>query len=465
MKKWTIILLTFLFSLFYSEVSLYAKNQLSYTMTEKIHLPEWAVNGVIYEVNIRQYTPEGTLKAFEAHLFRLRELGVNILWLMPVFPIGELDRKGSLGSYYSIRDYYSINPQFGSMQDFDRLIAKAHALGFKVILDWVANHTAHDHTWVQSHPNFYLKDSTGAPAIPVDNQGHTTDWTDVIDLDYSNVEMRDSMRAAMMFWVDKHKIDGFRCDIAGFVPLDFWQSVHQDLEQRGEYLLLGESEQSNYFNDAFQIQYGWSYFHLWEDIAKGKRTADSIDSLVMADEKNSPQNGLKMLFIDNHDENSWNHTMAERFGQGFKTFAVLAFTLPGIPLVYSGQESDLNKSLRFFEKDTIPFGAFSSSSFYQKLIDLRQKNQALWSGEEGGKYTLLCQSLPHQVFAFRRMIKNQSIVIITNLSDQEVTFSWCDKQFDSGVYEDAFSGNNVELSDYLNITLKPWEYRIYLKIN
>ena len=462
MNKYTLIPLICVIFQLKSFVPLSGNNLDKINMADTVRFPDWVKNGVIYEVNIRQFTPEGTLKAFEAHLFRLKNLGVDILWLMPVFPIGKVDRKGSMGSYYSVSDYHSINPDMGNMQDFDRLIAKAHALGFKVILDWVANHTAHDHNWVTDHPDFYLRDSTGAPQIPVDNSGHPTDWTDVVDLDYNNQVMRDSMREAMMYWIDKHHIDGFRCDIAGFVPLDFWQSVRKELDKRGNYLFLGECEESNYYN-AFQVQYGWTYFHLWEDIAKGKRPASGIDTLVQTDLSKNPANALKMLFIDNHDENSWNHTMQERFGPGYKTFAVLAFTLPGIPLMYSGQESDLAKSLRFFEKDTINFGAFASTGFYHKLIELRHDNEALWSGTSGGDYTELCQSQPTQVFAFRRKTANQEIMVIANLSQQETNVQWCPGQVNNAQYKDLMSGASVELGESYQLTLKPWEYHIFIK--
>ncbi|HQW11831.1 MAG TPA: alpha-amylase family glycosyl hydrolase [Saprospiraceae bacterium] len=427
-------------------------------------LPFWARNAVIYEVNLRQYTPEGTIKAFATHLPRLKEMGIDIIWLMPIFPIGFEKRKGTMGSYYAASDYKAINPEFGTMEDFDSLVSQIHNLGMKVILDWTANHTAYDHIWVASHPDYYYLNDDGKPRIPLDDHGNQTDWTDVADLNYNNPELRSAMSDAMMFWIDYHRIDGFRCDMAFYVPLDFWQNVKKELDKKGDYFMLAESERPDFFDNSFQVQYGWTYHHLMKDIAQGRKQASALNDLVMSDAQNYPPGAIKMQFIDNHDENSWNKTMLERFGPGFKVFALLNFTMPGIPLMYSGQEADLNKSLRFFEKDTIDFGQLKSATFYRKLIQLHHDHSALWSGVYGGNYHYLTNNQNEKVYSFSREDNQERIVIIANLSAQAVTMKFTDPDLLRPIkFLDFNSNKKVVVSNSTSINLAPWESKILIE--
>ena len=298
----------------------------------KVNSPEWSKNAVIYEVNVRQYTPEGTFNAFAAHLPRLKELGVDILWFMPITPIGELNRKGSLGSYYSVKDYRDVNPEFGTMEDFKNLVAQAHEQGMYVILDWVANHTAWDNYLVEQHPEWYAKNDNGEMISPFD-------WSDVVQLDYNQPGLRDYMADALKFWVTEANVDGFRCDVAEMVPTDFWNRARAELDQIKPVFMLAEAEVPEHHEYAFDMSYGWEFHHIMNNIAKGTMNADNIQEYLTKEAGRFPANAYRMQFITNHDENSWNGTVFERLGDAVETMAVLSYTIPGMPLIYSGQES------------------------------------------------------------------------------------------------------------------------------
>jgi len=379
----------------------------------------WTKNAVIYEVNIRQFSDQGTFKALQADLPRLKEMGVDILWLMPIFPIGEKNRKGSLGSYYSVQDYTKVNPEFGTMKDMEALVAKAHEMGMYVILDWVANHSAWDHPWVAEHPDFYEKDSTGAMISPFD-------WTDVVSFDYSNPQMRKAMENDMLFWVKNVDVDGFRCDVAGEVPTDFWEDVSAKLNQVKPVFMLAEAEKPELVNKAFDMDYGWHQHHLMNEIAKGHVDANELNAYFQSKDSIYPERAYKMYFITNHDENSWNGTVQERLGDAADAMAVLTFTVGDMPLIYNGQEAGLNKRLLFFEKDSIPWGNYSKAAFYKKLADLKHGQQALWSGTYGDRYVRIATSADAQVFAYDR----GNVRVILNLSDKPVDFTLDNVNFD-----------------------------------
>jgi len=337
--------------------------------------PEWSYNASIYEVNLRQYSPGGTLVEFESHLERLRDMGIGILWFMPVHPIGEKNRKGSLGSYYSVRDYYAVNPEFGTLDEFKVLVAKTHDMGMYVIIDWVGNHSAWDNPLAVEHPDWYIRDQHGIFRPPV------PDWSDVIAFDYRNPELRRYMIDAMKFWVRDVGVDGFRCDVAGMVPLDFWETARLELEEVKPVFILAEWESPAAHNRAFDMTYSWDLYRAMNDIAQNKATASAVDSYLQREAGSYPRHAFRMLFTSNHDENSWNGTVFERLGGGVGTFAVLSATLPGMPLVYSGQEAALSKRLEFFEKDQIPWGDYRFQWLYSALLNLKRRNRALWNGE------------------------------------------------------------------------------------
>ena len=414
----------------------------------------WSRNATIYEVNIRQFTPEGTFKAFEAHLPRLQKMGVNILWLMPVHPVGIKHRKGTLGSYYAVKDYYGINPEFGTRDDFKELVRKSHELGMKVIIDWVANHTAWDNPLIIHHPDWYTKDSLGNIVAPV------ADWTDVADLDFSKSEVRQYMEEAMAFWVRETGIDGFRCDVAGMVPIEFWNSAVPRLRKIRPLFMLAEDENPAMRDTAFDATYAWGMHHLMNDIAKGKKSADKIDSVYRADTAAYPRDAFRMLFTSNHDENSWNGTEFERLGAGARTFAVFTFTFPGIPMVYAGQEAAMDKRLRFFDKDTIPWGGYPLESFYQTLMRLKTSNDLIASGAGGGQMTSIHTGKEKETYAFVRSKGERKLLVLLNFSDtdQEIRLQG---NAPEGRYKEIFTGETREWKEGTGMVLKPWQYLVY----
>ena len=316
---------------------LYSCNEEKATANNTENMQEelpWHKDASIYEVNIRQFSPEGSFVAIIPHLERIKNMGTDILWLMPVYPIGIKDKKGGLGSYYAITDYKEINPEFGTKEDFKRLVEAAHDLGMKVILDWVANHTAWDHIWVERHPDWYTADEEGnSPIVPRDNDGKPTDWTDVAELNFENQDMRDEMIACMMFWVREFDIDGYRCDVAGFVPTDFWERTRDSLDSVKKVFMLAEWEDEDLHKKAFDATYGWNFHHLLNDIAQDKKPIFSVIEHMNEELQKFPPSAYRMNFITNHDENSWNGTVEERMGTSADNMAVLAYTLYGIPLV------------------------------------------------------------------------------------------------------------------------------------
>lgn len=417
--------------------------------------PAWSHHAVIYEVNVRQFTPEGTFSAFAQHLPRLRQMGVDILWFMPIQPIGLEKRKGGLGSYYSIRDYTATNPEFGSLADFRRIVDTAHALGFRVILDWVANHTAHDHHWVSEHPDWYVYDEQGAIVSPFD-------WTDVAKLNYNAPAMRRAMIEAMCFWVREINLDGFRCDVAGEVPADFWEEARRALEAiKPVWMLAEDASQMRLLQKAFNANYGWPFHHLMNEIAQGKKPASALFNLQRETDAAYPYGSYPMHFITNHDENSWNGTEYERLGSGVRAFSVLYYTMPGMPLLYSGQEAALQKRLRFFDKDTIAWNDYPLADFYRRLNALKHEQKALWNGRHGGTWREVLHESPRYVAAFTRTAEGSKVLVVLNLSadSQRVRLQLGQ---DGGIYREYFTGQQLTLPPRTPMALAPWEYRVYV---
>ncbi len=430
-------------------------NDMEHMELPEFTLPEWAKSANIYEVNIRQYTPEGTFDAFKAHLPRLKEMGVDILWFMPVFPISELKKKGSLGSYYAVSDYRKTNPSFGTIDQFKSVIDTAHSLGMKVILDWVPNHTGWDHTWIKNHPEFYTKDSHGNISDPLTEHGISMGWDDVADLNYDNQEMRAAMVADMVFWLKKYHIDGFRHDMALLVPLDFWKETIPKLRAvKPDLFLLAESEVHDQLNeDCFHSMYSWSLHHLFNDIAKGFKNANAIDHW-MSHNKPNAKKGVYLHFTSNHDENSWSGSEIERMGEAHLAFAVLVNTLDGIPLTYGGQEEPMPRRLEFFEKDDIGFKNYMYSDFYKTLNTLRHQNAALWHGQYGGPLERIMGDT--NVYAFQRVKDRQKVTVLINLSKQKQTVI-ADRDI-SGI--DVFTNKIITFNLADPIPLMPWGYLV-----
>lgn len=422
--------------------------------TSVVH-PDWIKSSVLYEVNIRQYTPEGTFNAFAERLPALKDLGVDILWLMPVNPIGEVNRKGPLGSYYSVKDYKGINPEFGSMDDFKALVKKTHDLGMYLIIDWVPNHSAWDNPLVASNPEWYAKDSLGKMFSP-------WDWTDVVKFDYSQRALRDYMIETMKYWLTETRLDGFRYDVAHQVPLDFWNEVRPALQKvKPDILMLAEAEQRPLHENSMDLSYGWELHHIMNEVAKGKQTVAEIDAYFERAAKDYNTNDIRIYFTSNHDENSWNGTEWERMGKATDLMTVFTYTIPGMPLVYSGQEAGSTKRLKFFEKDPIDWSNHQFFAIYQKLDKLKHDNPALWNPGFGGSYQRLSTGQDKQVLAFKRDLGSSSVVVLLNMSAEPVTVKLPTEAV-NGKYMDWFTKERVRPSAS-PINIKPWGYFVYTK--
>ena len=416
--------------------------------------PEWCKKATIYEANIRQFTPEGTFAAFSKHLPRLRQMGVDIIWLMPIHPIGEKNRKGGLGSYYAVRNYEEVNAEFGTMADFQQLVKETHANGMKLIIDWVANHTSPDNVWVgQGHMDWYTLDSTGnlQPTIG-------TDWWDVADLNYDNKEMRKAMISSMQFWLKNADIDGFRCDVAGWVPMDFWIEARKELDAVKPIFFLAESEGADQ-HQAFDMTYGWELHHVMNEIAKGKKS--NADVLAYFEKNKYKRSDYRMHFTSNHDENSWNGTEMERMGDARFALAVFAATIEGMPLVYNGQETSLDKRLRFFEKDTIDWLKMDLVSFYTKLLQLNRKNSALWNGEYGAP-PVFHTDANSPILIYSREKEGNKVVVAINMSAKDATLKLTDPKL-FGKYKELFSVEKLRIKKDMTLDLEAWGYRVWVK--
>ena len=423
----------------------------------------WSRSAVIYEINVRQYTPEGTFAALDRHLAHFDSLGVDILWIMPVQPIGKLNRKGSLGSYYSISNYKAFNPEYGSADEFRKLVMDMHEHGKKVVLDWVANHTSFDHVWVREHPDWYVHRADGSIINARDNEGHDTDWTDVAELDYDKPAMRSAMIADMRWWLDTMGIDGFRCDVAGGVPMDFWREARRELTAaKPDLFMLAEAEGPQYYS-AFDATYGWELHHLLNEIAENKRSTSELDGYFSRQRRTYPSTAYRMYFTSNHDENSWNGTEFERMGENHLPAYIIAATAQlGLPLIYTGQEVSLRKRLRFFEKDTVEWNGTSLMRFYRSVIDLKHDNAALWNGAEGGEQVTLDTDGGPRVYAYSRTKGENTVVVAVNFGDMPVRAQYSGLAH-SGQFTDWFSKVTLMLGSLGTIEIPAHGYRVLVR--
>jgi alpha-amylase len=415
--------------------------------------PAWIMQGNIYEVNVRQYTPEGTFKAFEKSLDRLKAMGAQTLWFMPINPIGRVDRKGAMGSYYAVSDYTAINPEFGTIDDWKTLVKHAHEMGFKVIIDWVPNHTSADHVWLTTHPDFFVEDSLGKAAVPFD-------WTDTRQLDYKNKEMQDSMIASMKYWLTNTGIDGFRCDVAWNVPGPFWTRCIGELKKiNPDIFMLAEGDKSYLHPSGFDATYPWQMFHKMIQVAKGERPAFALDSVKNIYDTLYPKNALELYFTSNHDENSWNKAdYATMPGPVHAPFAVFTLTMVhSVPLIYSGQEEPVLDSISFFYKDPITFKNYSRAKFYKTLLELRKNNPALASN---AAFRRVAVGDEKAVYAFVREADNKKVFVILNLSAGEQSIKVTDTSLQGEPYN-VFMGVKEPLKDS-EWKIEPWGYVVYV---
>lgn len=427
--------------------------------TNPVSHPAWSYPAVLYEMNIRQLTSEGTLAAAERHLPRLRELGVDAVWLMPLHPIGEINRKGSLGSYYSVRDYYAVNPEFGTFDDFDRFVDTAHSLGLKVLMDWVANHTSRDARWLAERPaDWYERDGNGEPLVP-------NGWDDTAKLNYANPAVWQGEIDAMRFWVERHGVDGFRCDMAMLVPTAFWrEAVRQLRGVKRNIFMLAEAEQTDLLVDAFDACYAWEFHHLINDIAQGRRRVWDLRNYIYADRERYPRSAMRLFFTSNHDENSWNGSEFQRLGAAAEIMAALTFLLPqGMPLVYTGQEFGYDHSFAFFDRDPMVDprpGHFTE--LYRLLCQLKHRNAALQAGERGGSFIEIENNAKDCLMTFVREVEGNRVLAVMNLSPYTVH-----ADFNTGIYQgeyaDAMNGNRVAVPCHVEQDMPPWSYRILIR--
>lgn len=448
-----------LFLLFLSQAYFSQNNDNRYIPKEYVEIthPEWSKNATIYEVNVRQYTPEGTFKAFEKHLPRLKNMGIDIIWLMPIHPIGEKYRKGKLGSYYAVKDFKGVNPEFGNMQDFKHLVDEIHKLGMYVIIDWVGNHSAWDNPLAKEHPDWYTKNRDG-------NFQPTPwyDWDDVIDFDYNHPEFRKYMTGALKFWVKEANIDGYRADVAGFIPVDFWENARKELDEIKPVFMLAEWESRDLYKKSFDMTYSWTLFDKLKDATTQNKGIGGLVEYLAHDVGSVPRNAYRMLFTDNHDMNSWNGTPQKNFGKGLELSMVFCGVVNGMPLVYSGQEAALDRSLNFFDKDLIDFSNLKYENLYKTLFDLKHKNQALWNGKYGGEMVRVTNDKMDKVISFYRESNGDAVLPIFNFSNEEITVK-LDTKYLQGNYTELFSKEKTAFKDSYTLQLKPWEYKIWVK--
>ncbi|MEO6547772.1 MAG: alpha-amylase family glycosyl hydrolase [Ferruginibacter sp.] len=414
--------------------------------------PSWIMQGNVYEVNIRQYTKEGTFNAFAKHLNRIKEMGVQTLWFMPINPISKVDRKGTLGSYYAVADYTAVNPEFGTIKDWKNLVVLIHNKGMKVIIDWVPNHTGGDHHWLKEQPGFFVKDSTGKAAMAVD-------WADTRQLDYTNVVMQDSMINAMKYWLIKTGIDGFRCDVAWNVPGSFWKKCISQLKKvNANIFMLAEGDKPYLTQNGFDAVYPWDMFHMMAKVAGGERTALALDTVKQQMDAAFTANTIQMYFTSNHDENSWNKADYGIFpGIIHAPFAVFTQTMAKtVPLIYGGQEEPVLRPIEFFEKDPVTFNKLKRASFYKALLSLRKRNPALAADASFRKVSV---GDDRAVYAYVREKAGSKVFVILNFSTTEQEIKVKDKALLGNPYN-LFMGNKEKLAS-TPWKIEPWGYVVY----
>ncbi|QEE48367.1 alpha-amlyase [Flavobacterium alkalisoli] len=434
-------------------------------------------NSVIYEANIRNYSPEGTFNAFTKDIPELKKLGVKVIWLMPIYPISMKNRKTTdgrmvedikdpaerakyLGSYYAISDYTAINPDLGTLQDFQNLVNTAHNNGMYVILDWVANHTGWDHKWITEHPEYYHKNAKGEVTDPLNPEtGESWGWTDVAHLDYTSKALYEPMKNEMLYWVKEQNVDGFRCDVADNVPTEFWQFAVPKLNEVKPVFMLMESNKPYLFNGIFDMGYGWEAHHLMNDIAQGKKNVSDWDALMEKQAKEYKKEDIWMNFTSNHDENSWNGTEYERMGDAAELFAALTYTMPGMPLIYTGQEYDFNRRLKFFEKDEITHSKGKMFKVYEKLGELKNSNEALNGGKQPADYNRITTSMDKNILAFAREKDGEKVVFVGNLTKEPQSFTLPVE----GNFTNYVTGEKVQLAPGQEQKFGPWEYWVLTK--
>ena len=423
---------------------------------EGVTHPAWSKQAVIYQINTRQFTAAGTLNAARGELPRLKALGVDILWLMPVQPIGVKNRKGTLGSPYSIRDYRAVNPELGTMADLKAFVAAAHRQGMHVILDWVGNHTSWDNALVAQHPDWYKHDWQGKM-----RPTPWWDWSDIVDLDYSRPGLRRYMEEAMLMFVRDVGIDGFRCDVAAYVPPDFWAKVRRDANATKPVWMLAEWGQRDVHMSAFDASYGWEWAKPLMAIGQGKGDVTGLFGYYSENEGAWPSGAQRMLFTSNHDENSWSGTEFERYGPALANATVLQFTGEGIPLIYNGQEAANDRRLKFFERDPIVWKDAPQAAEYRRLIAFRDAHPALWNAPWGARMVQVVNSEPAKLFSFVRAKNGDAVMVLQNYSAAPLTATLAAVPYPGRWQEEG--GGAQAFDKGTSVTLAPWSSRLFTR--
>lgn len=423
----------------------------------KVTQPEWSSHAVIYQVNTRQFSNEGKFAGVTEQLPRIKSLGADIIWLMPIHPIGEVERKGTLGSPYAVKDYMQINPEFGTADDLHTLIKTAHDLSMKVIIDWVPNHSAWDNPLVEKHPEWYAKDYKGDF-----RPSPWWDWSDIIEFDYTQVGLRNYMIEAMCYWVKEFDIDGFRHDVAGYVPNDFWQQARCELDAIKPVFMLAEWENRDMHERAFNMTYAWTWNETMHEIAMGKRSLDSLRKYYSWNERSWPQEAYRMTFVSNHDKNAWDGTQYEQFGDALKASIVLSVIGEGMPLIHNGQEAGETKRLAFFERDPIEWQEHEIGELYCDLIALKKSKAVLGNGEYGARMIQVPNSAMNNVFSFVRHNTGEKVFVVINFSNESVSTGFYETLFEDD-YIDFTTGKPHTFAANTQLSLAPWQYKIFIK--
>ena len=419
------------------------------------HSEDWVRDAVIYEVYLRSFSREGTFRGLERRLPELKDLGVTVLWLMPIHPTGELNRKGKLGSPYSVQDYYAVNPEFGTLDDFKSLVQTTHALGMKIIIDLVANHTSWDSRLIMEHPDWFTKNAEGAIVSP------NADWTDVADLNYNQHELRKYMIEMMKYWVRDVGIDGYRCDVAELVPTDFWNRARQELDKIKPIMMLSEGTFPEHHVEAFDLTYSWNVYDVFSKIIFGSTPVKVFDDILSVESYQFPKGSLRMRFNTNHDKNAWDSPAVRKFTpQGAKATALFTFTYPGVPLIYNGEEVGNDRKLSLFDKVDIDWSKnYEFRAYYKSLTRLRSTHVALRRGE----YVPVKNSEGEKVCSFLRRLGNDQVLVVINFSLEARSFTLDLPDLKTGELKEYFTGARMALeNDHLSLQIGGLGCRVFV---
>ncbi|MGB2869251.1 MAG: alpha-amylase family glycosyl hydrolase [Bacteroidota bacterium] len=428
-----------------------------YSAFEARRSEDWIRDAVIYEVYVRSFSKEGTFRGLEGKLGELKELGVTVLWLMPIHPVGELKRKGTLGSPYSIQDYYGINPEFGTLDDFRSLVKAVHANGMKIIIDLVANHTSWDSKLILEHPEWFTKNSHGAIVSP------NADWTDVADLDFSKPGLRKYMTEMMKYWVREIGIDGYRCDVAEMVPTDFWDAARAELEAIKPVIMISEGTIPEHHVRAFDLTYSWNLYDMMVKVVGGNTPVKVFDELIRFESLQFPRGSLRMRFNTNHDKNAWDAPAVEKYTrEGAKASAVMAFTFPGVPMIYNGEEVGNTKRLALFEKVAIDWKRGSEfRDLYTRLIQLRRAHPSV----QRGVFVHVENTGGEKIYSFARVLGKDTVYVLVNFSGREKDVRMSVIGPASGMFKDYFSSEtNNAVNGTIPVHLSPYGFQVFLPL-